>query len=73
MLDAAVGGGEDLQLALRAVDRLVIAGAGVFQGDLPVVLAVRDQDGTVIFSTTPTSDTRSAMAINSSRVSRRRH
>lgn len=41
---APSSGGEDPQLALGTVDRLVEEAVGVLERDLPVVLAVRDQE-----------------------------
>ena len=41
---AALLGGEDPQLALRAVDRLLVGAVRVRERDLPVVRAVRDEE-----------------------------
>ena len=70
VLGGALLGGEDAQLALGAVDGLLVGAVGVLERDLPVVLRRgRSRNGTVIFSTTPSRLTASANAMNVSRSS----
>lgn len=69
VLDLEIGLRRDAQLALRAVDRLIVALVGVFDRDLPVALAMGDEERHGgVSRATPLRSIAGAQAMNSSIV-----
>ena len=71
VLGAALLGREDAELPFRAVHRLVVGAVRVLQRDLPVVLAVADQERHVDLFDHPVEVDLSAKSTNSFRSCRR--